>query len=88
MFLKTMAPLFGKTNPNDTSWIWMTNQCPAKYVYVITKDIMAAELVVSENPAIKPRPIVSGGNYPVDVMEWVVPEYHDNTGFVEIEVES
>lgn len=83
-YYKTVAGLFGKTNENDKSWMWMTNHITAGKVYVVPKDFMAGEFVVAENPHIVEYPMMPGQNYYFEVVEWVVPEMHQNDAFVEI----
>lgn len=83
-YYKTVAGLFGMTNENDKSWIYMTNHIAAGHVYVIPKDFLAGELVVAENPHIVEYPMMPGQNYRFEVIAWVVPEMHQNDAFVEI----
>ena len=76
--------LFGKKNPNDTAWMFMSNQITAGTVYMIPKDFMAAELIVSENARIIDYPMQPGENYYFEISEWVTAEYHEPDAFVEI----
>ena len=83
-----IAGLFGKKE-SDMSWIWKTNHITAGKVYLVPKDFMAGEFVVSENPSIDP--LYAGGlgpgkNYAFEIGGWVVPEFHNNDAFVEIDV--
>ena len=83
-YYKTVAGLFGMTNENDKSWIYMTSHITAGHVYVIPKDFLAGEFVVAENPHIVEYPMMPGQNYRFEVIAWVVPEMHQNDAFVEI----
>lgn len=77
---------FGKKNENDKSWIWKTNQIDSGKVYIIPKDFMAAEYVISENPRIVPYPMGPGENYRFEINSWSTPEFHENDAFVEISI--
>jgi len=87
-YRKDIAGLFGKQE-SDMSWIWKTNHLSTGKVYLVSKDFMAGEFVVSENPAIDP--LYGGGlgpgkNYAFELGGWVVPEFHNNDAFVEIDI--
>lgn len=74
---------------SGSDWMQMTNRVTAGKVYATTKDFTAGEMVVSENPSIVP--LYNGGlgpgrNYYFEIAEWVVPEFHNNDGFVEINI--
>lgn len=87
-YWKTIAPLFDKKE-GDRSWLWNSNWLTAGKVYVVPKDFMAGELVVSENASIKPlynSGLGPGSNYYFEISEWVVPEFHNNDAFVEIAI--
>jgi len=86
-YYKTIAPLFGKT-PEDTTWLWMTNAfSPAiKHVYLVPKDPMAGEWVVSENPKVLDYGLQPGQNYLFEVAEWATVEIHQNNAYVEIDI--
>ena len=82
----SVAGLFGK-NENDTSWMWKTSHLATGFVYLVPKDFMAGEFVVSENPSIDP--LYAGGlgpgkNHAFELGGWVIPEFHNNNAFVEI----
>lgn len=81
-----IAPLFGKSNVKDESYMFTSEYVPSGYAYIITKDPEAGEFVVSENAGVTPYPMQPGKIYPFEVSEWVTPEIHDNEGFVEIAV--
>ena len=87
-YRKLSAPLFG-ADETSVDWMWTTNHIAAGNVYAITKDFVAGELVISENPSIVP--LYNGGlgpgrNYYFEIAEWLVPEFHNNDGFVEIAI--
>lgn len=87
-YRKDIAGLFGRKE-SDMSWIWKTNHITAGKVYLVPKDFMAGEFVVSENPAIDP--LYGGGlgpgkNYAFELGGWAIPEFHNNDAFVEIDI--
>lgn len=88
-YWKTIAPLFD-LKENDRSWMWKSGFfTPGKVYLTPGKDFMAGELVVSENPKIDV--LYNGGlspgkNYEFEISEWVVPEFHNNDAFVEIDI--
>ncbi len=84
-YWKTIAPLFGKSeNDSPTDWIKISNHVTAGNVYIGPKDPEAAELVVSENPYYRAIPMQRGGNYPIEICEWMTIEFHDTDAFGEI----
>jgi len=84
-YYKSVAGLFGKTNENDKSWMFMTKRVTAGKVYVVPKDFMAGEFVIGENAKIvDDYPMQPGQNFWIEVVAWVVPEMHQNDAFVEI----
>lgn len=87
-YRKLSAPLFNKAE-TDVSWMWRSAQMTAGKVYACAKDFMGGELVVSENPSIVS--LYNGGlgpgrNYYFEVSEWVVPEFHNDDAYVEIDI--
>lgn len=78
-----IAGLFGKS-PKDRSWLVKSNRIAANTAYVVTKDPLAGEYVVSENPQVITYPMGPGQNYLVELYSWSNVEIHDNAGFVEI----
>jgi len=86
-YYKEVAGLFGKKNENDKSWMWTTDQLnDINKVYLIPKDMMAGEYVISENPRIVNYNMQPGENYPIEIVSWSAPEIHDPNGFVEIDI--
>ena len=83
-YYEKVSGLFNKKNPNDKSWIWISSQVPAGYVYLVPKDFTVAEFVVAENPHIISYDMQPGQNYYFEVVGWVTPEIHQNVGIVEI----
>ena len=86
MYFEDMGILFGKTNPKDTDWIWQTDHIARGKVYVVCKDTMAADFVVSEDPGIVTYALAPGQNYPIEVYSWSETEIYANEGFVEIAI--
>ncbi|MEA1957597.1 MAG: hypothetical protein U9N01_04500 [Euryarchaeota archaeon] len=86
MYYEDMGILFGLTNPKDTSWIWSTDWVTRGKVYVVCKDTMAADFVVSEEPGIEAYPKQPGKNYPIEVSSWSETEIYANEAFVEIAI--
>jgi hypothetical protein len=88
-YWKDVASLFGKTEmDNPNTWLIEvdTDVLAPGYVYMITKNPKAAEMVISEDRQLRPIPLQPGGNYPVELFSWETFEEHDNTGFVKIKV--
>lgn len=77
---------FGKKNENDKSWMWITNQIPRGKVYMVPKDFMAGEFVISENPRMVPYPIGPGENYRFEINSWSLAEFHEPDAYVEIAI--
>jgi hypothetical protein len=86
MYYEDMGILFGKTDPKDTSWIWQSDYITRGKVYIVCKDTMAADFVVSEDPGIVTYPMGPGQNYPVELYSWSETEIYANEAFVEIEI--
>jgi hypothetical protein len=85
-YWRTIAPLFNMKD-GDRSWIWTSNHITAGTVYMVPKNFMAGEMVVSENASI--TTLYNGGmgpgrNFFFELAEWVVPEMHNNDAFVSI----
>jgi hypothetical protein len=86
MYYEDMGILFGLTNPKDTSWIWKCDHVARGKVYVVSKDTMAADFVVSEDPGIVTYGLAPGQNYPIEVYSWSETEIYANNAFVEIAI--
>nr|QNO41553.1 hypothetical protein MPGNBCFJ_00017 [Methanosarcinales archaeon ANME-2c ERB4]QNO42067.1 hypothetical protein NIICAKKE_00017 [Methanosarcinales archaeon ANME-2c ERB4]QNO42286.1 hypothetical protein OEDCDHIP_00003 [Methanosarcinales archaeon ANME-2c ERB4]QNO42441.1 hypothetical protein ADMFNEEM_00007 [Methanosarcinales archaeon ANME-2c ERB4]QNO42687.1 hypothetical protein GKPKHNMI_00009 [Methanosarcinales archaeon ANME-2c ERB4] len=85
-YWKAVAELFDKKE-TDRSWMWKSNHLPTGTVYIVPKDFMAGEFVVSENPSIDS--LYNGGlspgkNYAFELGGWCIPEFHNNDAFVKI----
>ena len=86
---KQIAALFGKreTDPMDS---WMVacgdGTLPKGKVYIMPHDPEVAEIVISENPTLRAIPQQRGGNYPIEMYEWLSMEFHEPTAFVELDV--
>jgi len=86
---KQIASLFGKTEQDPMkSWMVPTGDLTlaAGKVYVIAQDPAAAELVISENPTLRALAQQPGGNYPIEMYEWLNVEIHEDNAFVELTV--
>jgi len=86
MYYEDMGILFGKTDPKDTSWIWKSDWITRGKVYIVSKDTMVADFVVSEDPGIVTYAMAPGQNYPIEVYSWSETEIYANEGFVEIAI--
>ena len=81
-----MGILFNKTDPKDLSWIWSSDYITRGKVYVVSKDTMAADFVVSEDPGVVTYGLAPGQNYPVEIYSWSETEIYSNEAFVEIAI--
>jgi hypothetical protein len=86
MYFEDMGILFNKKNPSDTSWIWSSDHVARGKVYVVCKDTMVGDFVVSEDPGIVTYALAPGQNYPIEVYSWSETEIYANEGFVEIAI--
>jgi hypothetical protein len=86
MYYEDMGILFGLTNPKDTSWIWSSDHIARGHVYIVSKDTMAADFVVSEDPGVVSYALVPGQNYPIEIYSWSETEIYANEAFVEIAI--
>ena len=88
-YWKSLCALFNK-DPTDKISDWLitcdTTQLVQGKVYLVDKDEKAAEIVVSENPTMRAISLQPGGNYPIEMYEWLTIESHDNSAFVEIAI--
>ena len=82
-FWKTIAPMFGV---QDTSFMFATNLFTRGKVYTLPKDERIAEFVIGENPRPIILPMGRGQIYPVELVSWVVPEFHRNDSIVELDI--
>jgi len=86
-YWKDCASLFGKTEmDNPDTWMIEVDSdvLTPGYVYMVTKNPKAAEMVISEDKQLRPIPLQPGGNYPIELYSWQTFEAHDNNGFVKI----
>ena len=86
MYYEDMGILFGQKNPKSTDWIWASDYITRGKVYIVAKDTMAADFVVSEDPGIVTYALAPGQNYPVEVYSWSETEIYSNEAFVEIAI--
>lgn len=89
-FINDIAVLFGKGDPKAQNpwgdWVLATDIFTAGKVYVFAKDAQAGELVISENPHSKVYAEQPGEVVPVEVIEYIYPEFHNTQGYVEVDV--
>lgn len=89
-FWKDIAELFGKgENDKKDSWMVESEYTPAGYVYIIPYDPQAMEFVISEEIDIDDEyGKQPGGNFWVEIKEWINPiEVHVNEAVVEINIQ-
>lgn len=86
-YIDEIAKLFGR-QPQDTSYIVESDYFTAGYVYIIAKDMNAAEMIIAEDLNVDTNyPRQPGKNHYVEVGEWLNPiAVYDNKGFVEVQV--
>ena len=75
-------------NENDTSFLKFSDFVPSGYCYLVCKDSLFAEMVHAQDIMIDANyPRQKGGNYYVEMREWLIPlEYHDPGGIVELAI--
>jgi hypothetical protein len=85
---KQVAAIFGKTeNDPPDSWLVQVGDLTltAGKVYMLPHDMDAGELVISENSTMRPLPQQRGGNYPIEMYEWLTVEIHKPDAYVELD---
>jgi len=82
-YWKTLIDLFPAARKKE-DFIFKSNRCTAATVFLGPTDSDAAELVVAENPTVRTLSLQSGGNYPVEIYEWVTPEIHNTDSMAQI----
>jgi hypothetical protein len=83
---RSVGPLFGRT-PDDTSWMVTNDQVTSGYVYIVTKNREAAELIQARGVTIDdnyPRKPIK--NFEVHLYQDVGISFHDNNAFVEVAI--
>lgn len=84
----SVAPLFGRSPTAPVGdWAIINEQIDAGYVFIVTKDRQAAELVEAKGITIDtdyPRKAI--GNYEVHIYQDVGIAIHDNNAFVEVQI--
>ena len=85
-FWKSVCTLFGKfpTDPIDSWLVPVGSALTAGKVYIAAHDTDVGEIVISENPTLRSIGIQRGGNYPIEMFEWLTIEIHENEGYVEV----
>lgn len=85
-YWQDMGILFNKKSPTDLSWIWSSDYIARGHVYIVAKDTMAADFVVSEDPGVVTYALAPGQNYPIEIYSWSESEIYTNEAFVEIAI--
>lgn len=85
---ESVAPLFGRSPTAPIgSWAIINDQIADGYVYIVTRDKQAAELIQSKGITIDdnyPRKPI--GNFEVHIYQDVGIAFHDNNAFVQIQI--
>ena len=86
-FLPQIASLL-TGNENDRSFLKFSDAVPSGYAYLVCKDSLFAEMVHAQDIAIDANyPRQKGGNYYVEMREWLIPlETHATGGVVELAI--
>lgn len=86
-FAEKVGELFGK-GKGDRSWMIESQFCADGYVYIVPKSPKFGEFVVSQDiDIVDDYAKQAGGNFWIEVKEWVNPaEIHQNNGYVEIQI--
>ncbi|MDP8238345.1 MAG: hypothetical protein P9X24_04590 [Candidatus Hatepunaea meridiana] len=82
-YWKTVIDLFKGAKTKD-DFMKKSNRCTEGTVFIGCKDEKAGELVVSEELTVKALPMQRGRVYPVELYEWVTPEFHTADAYAQI----
>jgi hypothetical protein len=85
-YVDKIGPLFGRVD-RSLDFMVACDYFPADAVYVISKNMNAAELVIAEDYNIDANyPRQPGKNRYAEIGGWIGIEFHNNQGFVEVAI--
>ena len=83
-FADRMCGLFGK-QVGDYSWAWVSDLCPSGYAFICPNNIMAGEMVFSQDITIDTDfGKDEGGNYFIKLYEWLSTSIYQDNAYVRI----